>query len=593
MGLKPARFLTLCAVLLAIVASPARSQVPWYRHYQRGLELERQGNWEDALREIDEAARVERRPHRRVPAGDGRVIFDYDPHYHAARCLAELGRYPLAVVRLRAAYRAGVTPRPTLDELRARIEREVEDKLSGSAEPAPTPVTRLVVRGEPPGMRVIVDGAALGTAPLGPLPIAPGEHHVRLEAAGRRAEERTIEVDPGTTYELAASLLAAPTRIPGSRTAGQAPPAATAPSPGMRGEAAPVPPPAATAIVPRSPPVSAAGARRAAARPLRPAVLAFLLVVLAVVVAGAVLLNRKARRRPTAPPAPQPEPTPTVLSAAGRLGQYELTGVLGRGGMATTYRAVRSSDGTAVAVKVPHESCLADSTFLARFVREGNLGEQLHHPRIVRIFEAGEAGGRPFLAMELLEGRTLKDELRRSAPLPLDRALAITTDIAEALDYAHAKGVIHRDLKPENVMLLPDGTLRVMDFGIARLVDQEGITSSQFFLGTPLYSAPEMIEPRRIDHRADLYSLGIILFEMLDGTVPFAADSPLKVLQMHQHDPLPDRHALAQPIPEAVWQVVQRLCAKQPAERFASAQSLLVELHALLRRFHRRGESGG
>jgi serine/threonine-protein kinase len=195
--------------------------------------------------------------------------------------------------------------------------------------------------------------------------------------------------------------------------------------------------------------------------------------------------------------------------------------------------------------------------------------------------------------MELLAGRTLKQELREHAPLPLRRALEITADIAEALDYAHVKGVIHRDLKPENVMVLPDGSIKVMDFGIARLEGQEGLTSSQFFLGTPLYAAPEMIEPKGIDHRIDLYSLGIILFEMFEDTVPFSADSPFKVLQMHQREPLPPREALPHPVPEAVWRVVERLCAKAPADRYPSAEALLVELHALLRDFSTLGVDRG
>jgi eukaryotic-like serine/threonine-protein kinase len=208
--------------------------------------------------------------------------------------------------------------------------------------------------------------------------------------------------------------------------------------------------------------------------------------------------------------------------------------MLGRGGMATTFRGRRASDGTEVALKVPHEGCLADPSFLAHFVREGQLGEQLHHPRIVRIVAAGEEGGRPYLAMELLPGRTLKRELAERGPLELRRALEVARDMAEALDYAHLKGIIHRDLKPENVMILPDGSVKVMDFGIARPADQSSLTSSNLFLGTPLYAAPEMVDPRHIDQRVDLCALGIILFEMLEGTTPFVADSPFRVLELHQ-----------------------------------------------------------
>ena len=152
----------------------------------------------------------------------------------------------------------------------------------------------------------------------------------------------------------------------------------------------------------------------------------------------------------------------------GRIGRYKVTGELGRGGMATTYRAERSRDGMAVAIKIPHET--GDPTYLPRFLREGRLGETLHHPRIVRIVEAGEEAGRPFLAMELIPGRTLRQALEEAGGVfPLRRALEVAREVAEAVDYAHGKGVVHRDLKPENVMLLPDGSVKVMDFGVARV----------------------------------------------------------------------------------------------------------------------------
>ena len=305
-----------------------------------------------------------------------------------------------------------------------------------------------------------------------------------------------------------------------------------------------------------------------------------------------IWLRRRRRRETPAPPAPTPtrdtveQQQPTILVETGaKIGAFDLQGVLGRGGMATTYRARRGSDGQAVALKVPHEGCLSDQTFVTRFLREGKLGEQLHHPRIVRIFAAGQDKGRPFLAMEVVEGHTLKQEIRERAPLPLKQALEITRDIAEALDYAHAKGVVHRDLKPENVMLLPDGTIKVMDFGIARLADQPGLTTSNIFIGTPLYAAPEMVDPKTVDHRADLYALGIILFEMLEGGVPFTADSPFRVIEMHMRQPLPTRENLAHPVPAVVWAIIQRLCEKDPAARYPSAETLLVELNRLLQDF--------
>ena len=348
--------------------------------------------------------------------------------------------------------------------------------------------------------------------------------------------------------------------------------------------------------MPSLPPPTAAqrsDARPAAAPEGRPRLLAGVLLLAVATAAGIGLraLRRRRGKNP-APPAATPagdtfeQQQPTILVETGaKLGQFSLQSVLGRGGMATTYRARRGSDGQTVALKVPHEGCLSDQTFVTRFLREGNLGEQLHHPRIVRIFAAGEDKGRPFLAMEMVEGRTLKQEIRERAPLPLKQALEITRDIAEALDYAHAKGVVHRDLKPENVMLLPDGTIKVMDFGIARLADQPGLTTSNIFLGTPLYAAPEMVDPKSVDHRVDLYALGIILYEMLEGGVPFTADSPFRVIEMHMRQPLPAPEQLAHPVPAPVWAIILRLCEKGPAARYQSAETLLVEMNRLLQNF--------
>jgi hypothetical protein len=572
------------ALAVALAATAAGAQVQWYEHYQRGLDLAAQASWEPALRELEAAARVEPRPRKRAPTFGRNFVSDYDPHYHLARCLTELDRYPAAALQLRAAYKANVTPRPQLDELRARLERAISERT------ATAPANgRLAVSTRPVGAHVTLDGAVIGTTPLGPVPVAAGEHVVGLSARGFRPLEARVTVAAAGTYSLDRDLLPEPTPA-------LAAPTAVVPAPTPSAPRRAVPAPAAAAIAaPVAAPESVPPTPVAAATALPAATVPALLAALALAVAAGVLAWRAHRRRldPAHTPTSVLDATPTQVKAGMAMGAYDLVGILGRGGMGTTYRATRRSDGSEVAVKVPHEGCFTDPTFLARFLREGRLGEQLHHPRIVRILEADEHGGRPFLAMELLAGRTLKQELRERRPLPLRRALGIAADIAEALDYAHVKGVVHRDLKPENVMVLPDGAIKVMDFGIARLEGQEGLTSSQFFLGTPLYAAPEMIEPKGIDHRVDLYSLGVIMFEMLQGTVPFSADSPFKVLQMHQHDPLPARGALPHPVPERVWRVVERLCAKRPADRYPSAEALLVELHALLRDFSSLGVERG
>jgi serine/threonine-protein kinase len=185
--------------------------------------------------------------------------------------------------------------------------------------------------------------------------------------------------------------------------------------------------------------------------------------------------------------------------------------------------------------------------------------------------------------MELLPGHTLEEEIARHPDgMPLAAALEVARDVAEALDYAHGKGVVHRDLKPANVMLTPDGTRKVMDFGVARVEGQAGLTTSQVFFGSPVYAAPELAEPKTIGPAADLYSLGVVLFEMLEGRPPFVHESVFRLLELHRGQPLPRREDLPRPLPPEVWQVIARLCAKRPEDRYPGAQPLLVDLNRLL-----------
>jgi len=275
---------------------------------------------------------------------------------------------------------------------------------------------------------------------------------------------------------------------------------------------------------------------------------------------------------------------PARTAMAGRsFGAYVVEERLGAGGMATTYLARRRSDGSEVALKVPHEHCLDDESFRRRFVREGRLGSQLHHPNIIRILEAGEEGESPYLAMELVRGTTLRDLMRTAGELPLETVLDLVRQVAEALDYAHSKGVIHRDLKPENLMILPDGRLVVMDFGIARIEGGAGLTATSVFVGTPAYAAPEAIAGGPTDHRIDLYALGIVMLEMLEGSLPFAGASPLEQLQAHVEGRLPGREDLKRQIPEEVWQLIAGLTARDPELRFPNSEAFLVALRDVIR----------
>jgi hypothetical protein len=472
-------------------------------------------------------------------------LFAYDPGFQQARCLVELGRFAEARVKLAAAELAGVTPRGEVARLAERLEVLAQ------------PVREPAAEGVPP----VVEAPTPSVRPPAPTP--------RSEASGAPPEPAPVErappvlTRPEPGLEEAARLPAArPPEPERSPTVTPASPAAETPS----GEPVPTTEAPATAS-----PLEEPGT------PLAWTVVGG--VVLATVGASAALLWRQRRRRRRSADVIGSHWHLKLLAA--KLGGYELLAELGRGGMAATFRARRLRDGRVVALKVPHPS--GDATYLERFVREGKLGEALHHPAIVRIFEAGEEQGVPYLAMELLEGRTLKQEIEAHPEgLGVRRALVVARSIAEALDYAHGKGVVHRDLKPENVMLLPDSAVKVMDFGVARVEGQPGLTTSQFFLGSPLYAAPEAIEPHRLDARSDLYSLGVLLYEMLEGCPPFVHESIFKVLELHQRQPLPAREALARPVPAAVWSLVLRLCAKAPEDRFPSAQALLVALAQVL-----------
>jgi hypothetical protein len=575
--------LLFAALLLAAQSLHAQ---PWHERYTRGLALEEEGKWALAFLEFEAAAVSKPIPMKRAFVPGGTFIVDYDPHYHMALCLVELNRPRLAMQQLRKSANARVTPRDKLRALDDRIKGMREGRPVASPA-APAADGRLLVRSDPPRATIFVDEIPRGTSPVGPLTLPAGPHAVRAEKAGFRTVEEHVAVAPGDTTNVVVALVTAgaPAAV---KPASGAPlrastPVAAAASPTTAPTGVPA---AAVSRAPSSPSATTTGTPRGRTRGgVIVGVSALILLAIAGVFWALSIRRRPRRSSSTAAPSGAFDEAETKVEKGATLGGYELQGVLGRGGMATTFRGRRARDGHTAAIKVPHDSCLADTTFVARFLREGALGEQLHHPRIVRVLGSGEDNGRPYLAMELVAGRTLKEELRAVGPLPLRRALEIARDIAEALDYAHAKGVVHRDLKPENVMILADGTVKVMDFGIARLADQSGLTTTDIFLGTPLYAAPEMVDPKRVDQRADLYALGIILYEMLEGTVPFTADSPYRVIEMHQHAPLPSREALARQVPPQAWSVVSRLCEKSPEARYPSAQSLLVELNRLLRDF--------
>ena len=255
-------------------------------------------------------------------------------------------------------------------------------------------------------------------------------------------------------------------------------------------------------------------------------------------------------------------------------GDYSLVGRLGKGGMAVVYEAERR--GECFALKRPLAGFLDDTRFRDRFLREADLGRTLHHPNIIRIFDRGEVGSTPYFVMELVRGETLRARLEREGRLEAVASARMIVQVAEALDYAHNKGVIHRDLKPSNVMLDRSGAVKVMDYGIARAQHLEGLTTTGSFLGTPSYAAPETVDAASRP-ASDLYSLGVVFFEMLTGTLPFKGDSAFAVMRNHCDTPPPVPSSLNYALSSRLDRIVLRLLSKEPSQR-PTAEQLLNEL---------------
>ncbi|MGC8839767.1 MAG: protein kinase domain-containing protein, partial [Anaerolineae bacterium] len=252
-------------------------------------------------------------------------------------------------------------------------------------------------------------------------------------------------------------------------------------------------------------------------------------------------------------------------------GRYSILEVIGRGGVATVYLGWDVLARRKVAIKILKEEYTEHPEFPERFRREAEAVLHLDDPHIVGFLDYGVDEGRHFLVMEHIEGKTLAQVIQERGPLPIEEALDIACQVCDALEVAHRKGIIHRDIKPQNLMLTPDGMVKVMDFGLARVATGVTLTQTGVFMGTPRYVSPEVVKGERVDHRGDLYSLGIVLYEMLTGDIPFATDSTWALLQAHvQEIPPPVRKARPE-VPEWLDRVLARALAKEPAERFQSA----------------------
>ncbi|MFI7579917.1 protein kinase domain-containing protein [Kocuria kalidii] len=265
--------------------------------------------------------------------------------------------------------------------------------------------------------------------------------------------------------------------------------------------------------------------------------------------------------------------TGTVLE-----GRYELGPRIARGGTATVYRAVDTRLQRVVAVKLMHAHLAEDPAAADRFVREARAAARLSHPHVVSVLDQGHApDGVPYLVMEHVAGSTLRDRVRGRGPLSPRDALALLEPVLDGLAAAHREGLVHRDVKPENVLIADTGRVTVADFGLTRAVDQHTATGT--VLGTVGYASPELVTGRRVDTRADVYSAGIVLFELLAGRRPFAG-GPLAVARAHAEDGVPDLRSLDPGVPDALARLVARATARDPQGRPADAGAFLEELRA-------------
>ena len=262
--------------------------------------------------------------------------------------------------------------------------------------------------------------------------------------------------------------------------------------------------------------------------------------------------------------------------------------------MSTVHRALDEKLQRPVAVKLMHRGTAADADHLERFRREAKAVASLSNPHLVGVIDAGEDSGRPFIVLEYIDGETLKDRIRRNGRLDVSEAIAYAIEIARGLATVHKAGIVHRDVKPQNVLIDLDGRAKVTDFGIARSLDEEGLTADGRVIGTTDYVSPEQALGESVSRESDIYSLGIVLFEMLTGSVPFKADSPVAVAMCHVRDPMPDVRALRPEVSATVAAILDRCTAKDPAARYPSFDALSADLeHALALETSRSGQAVG
>jgi tRNA A-37 threonylcarbamoyl transferase component Bud32 len=417
------------------------------------------------------------------------------------------------------------------------------------------------ITSRPSGATVYLDDARMGKTDIIIHAVPVGSHKLSLELEGYAKVEQIISVKSGRT-----------TRIPLALGRGEGGAAVTG-----------------DVVVPPL--------RELFSEFINPwVVMLVILLLTGVVVMTLIMRAIPTKKSPTPmirtaqkPPRPARGKTPVLvpekglkLKKAAALENYRILEKIASGGMATIYKATHVKRGKTVVVKVPYDQFQNDRRFIERFRREAELGQKLLHDNIIRIYEYGTSkDGLTYIAMEYLPGIDLRRYLDTYGKMPIKEALRTVIQVSRALEYAHDKGVIHRDIKPENIMLpgkKGKGKVVLMDFGVAHAAYLGTVGTRSTYLGTPYYMSPDQISHRKVDGRSDIYSLGVVFFEMLTGQRPFDDFDPLKVLIKHRETPPPKPRSVNRKIPVALERVILKMLAKRPTERYQSVEALLTAL---------------
>lgn len=263
--------------------------------------------------------------------------------------------------------------------------------------------------------------------------------------------------------------------------------------------------------------------------------------------------------------------------------RYEVISHIGQGGMADVFMGIDPILNRKVAIKILRADLSTDAISILRFEREAQAAAALSHPNIVEIYDVGDYKGHHYIVMEYVEGKTLKQVIRSRGPLVNEEAIDIMKQLCSAVAEAHARGIIHRDIKPQNVIVKADGSVKILDFGIATAKGSMQLTQANNVMGSVHYLAPELAKGEQASPQSDIYALGIVLYEMLSGDVPFKADQAVQIALKHMREPMPDIRQMNSSVPQSVANIITRATAKNPEERYRSAREMLADVSTCLR----------